>query len=200
MNDTNAIDEHDAPRWRGVHHLALTTNDMDATTRFYHGVLGMRIVATIATPDFKHYFFEVGPGNTVAFFEWRNHDVGRIEKPAGIPPGYPTQFDHLSFHLQDERALLDLRVRLEHFGCEVTEIVDHDIMKSVYFTDPNGISLEASYWVADSTARPADYADRDVMFLDNDPVPAVVELEKEGELAWAPTTALLGDDERTDPS
>ena len=26
--------------WRGVHHLALVTTDMDATVRFYHGVLG----------------------------------------------------------------------------------------------------------------------------------------------------------------
>ncbi|MEL7210745.1 MAG: VOC family protein, partial [Actinomycetota bacterium] len=30
-----------APDWRGVNHLALVTPDMDATTRFYAGVLGM---------------------------------------------------------------------------------------------------------------------------------------------------------------
>ena len=78
---------------------------MDATVRFYHGVLGMRTVATIATPDFKHYFFEVGPGNTLAFFQWLGHDVGTIEKPAGIAPDFPTQFDHVSFHLPDEQAL-----------------------------------------------------------------------------------------------
>lgn len=29
-----------APRWRGIHHLALITDDMDATVRFWHGVLG----------------------------------------------------------------------------------------------------------------------------------------------------------------
>src|SRR3954467_8146003 len=60
-----ATASEEAPRWRGIHHLALTTNDMDATVRFYHGVLGMRTVATIATPDFKHYFFDIGPGNTL---------------------------------------------------------------------------------------------------------------------------------------
>src|SRR5690349_16545864 len=186
------------PRWRGVHHLALTTNDMDATVRFYHGVLGMRTVATIATPDFKHYFFEVGPGNTLAFFQWLNHDVGTIEKPAGIPPDYPTQFDHVSFHLPDEQALLDLSDRLAEHACEVTEVVDHGIMKSIYFTDPNGISLEASYWVVDATGRPADYADRAQMFMDPDPVPAVVELATTGELAWTPSTRNLG--EGADPS
>jgi catechol 2,3-dioxygenase-like lactoylglutathione lyase family enzyme len=36
-------------RWRGVNHLALVTPDMDATVRFYHAVLGMRLVATLAS-------------------------------------------------------------------------------------------------------------------------------------------------------
>ena len=60
----------DQPHWRGINHLALVTDDMDATVRFYHGVLGARLVATIGTPDFRHYFFEIGDANTVAFFEY----------------------------------------------------------------------------------------------------------------------------------
>mgnify|MGYP001769449531 CR=1 FL=1 len=36
----------DAPRWRGINHLALVTPDMDTTVRFYAGTLGMRLVAT----------------------------------------------------------------------------------------------------------------------------------------------------------
>ena len=55
--------------WRGVHHLALVTTDMDATVRFYHGVLGARLVVTLATDAFRHYFFEVAPGSSVAFFD-----------------------------------------------------------------------------------------------------------------------------------
>lgn len=167
---------------------------MDATTRFYHGVLGMRIVSTVATPGFKHYFFEVGPGNTLAFFEYLNHDVGTIIKAAGIPPEVPSQFDHLSFNLPDEQALVDLAARLTEFKCGVTEIVDHQIMKSIYFTDPNGIALEASYWVTDPTGRPADYADADVMFTDRDPVAAVAELAATDDLDWTPRTELTGDD------
>ena len=182
----------EAPRWRGVHHLALTTNDMDATVRFYHGVLGMRTVSTIATPDFKHYFFDIGPGNTLAFFQWMGHDVGTIEKPAGIAPDFPTQFDHVSFHLPDEQALLALSDRLVTHACEVTEVIDHGTMKSIYFTDPNGISLEASYWVIDATGRPADYEDRATLFTDPDPVPALVELAATGELVWTPSTRNLG--------
>ena len=47
--------EQDTTRWRGVHHLALVTTDMDATVRFWHGVLEARLITTLATPAFKHY-------------------------------------------------------------------------------------------------------------------------------------------------
>ena len=60
---------------------------------------------------------------------------------------------------------------------------------SIYFTDPNGIALEASWWVVDATGRPADYGD-DLLFSDPDPVPAVEELRREGRLASVPATRL----------
>ncbi len=62
--------EATTPPWRGINHLALITTDMDATVRFYHGTLGARLVATIGTPEFRHYFFKFGPQCTVAFFEY----------------------------------------------------------------------------------------------------------------------------------
>lgn len=191
----------ESPRWRGINHLALVTNDMDATVRFYHGVLGMRLVATIATDAFKHYFFDIGAENTIAFFQWTGVHVGELEKAAGIPPRYPTQFDHISFNLPDEDALEALRDRLVEYGCEVTEVVDHDIMRSIYFTDPNGIALEASCWVLDVTGRPADYRDRR-QFADTNPVDAVVELQQKGELTWTPSTQLVDEDggARVDPA
>jgi catechol 2,3-dioxygenase-like lactoylglutathione lyase family enzyme len=75
----------DRPYWRGVHHLALVTRDMDATVRFYHGVLGARLVVTLGTPTFRHYFFQFDQGNTVAFFEYRNQPLETYAKPAGVP-------------------------------------------------------------------------------------------------------------------
>ena len=178
------------PRWRGVHHLALVTTDMDATTRFYHGVLGARLVATVATPDFKHYFFDFGPGTTVAFFQYLHAEVESYAKPAGVPFPRAAQFDHLSVALPDEEALLSLRERLKEAGCEVTDVIDHGFLRSVYFSDPNGIALEASWWTIDVTGRPADYGDRRV-FSDPDPVPAVEELRRDGTLASTPTTQLV---------
>lgn len=177
------------PRWRGVNHLALITNDMDATVRFYHGVLGARLVAHLGNEDFRHYFFEVGPEQTVAFFEYKRSPVAAFAKPAGIPDPRAIQFDHLSLNLADERGLEELQARLKEHGCEVTDIVDHGFVRSIYFTDPNGIALEASWWVVDATAREADYGDGQ-LFSDPDPVPSVRELEQ-GALAATPATHLV---------
>ena len=191
---------HEQPRWRGVNHLALVTPDMDTTVRFYHGVLGMRVVASLSAGPMRHYFFEIGAQNTLAFFEWSGSDVDTesISKPAGIPPTFPAQFDHLSFNLADEQALIDLQARLRAYDVEVTEVVDHGIMRSIYFTDPNGIALEASWWVIDPTGRDAAYDGTAGLFTDADPVPAVRELAASGELAWTPTTGLV--DAGADPA
>jgi len=171
--------EPDTVQWRGVHHLALVTTDMDATVRFYAGVLDARLVATIATDSFKHYFFDFGTGSTIAFFEYKGQPVETFSKPAGVPFPQASQFDHLAIHLVDEDALLRLRDRLKTHGCEVTDVVDHGFLRSIYFNDNNGIALEASWWVMDPTGRPADYAD-DRLFADPDPVPAVHELRAGG--------------------
>lgn len=181
------------PRWRGINHLALITTDMDATVRFWHGVLGARLVTTIGTPTFRHYFFEFGPEQTVAFFEYADADIEPFTKPAGVPDPRATQFDHLSFNLADEHALEELAARLKAYDCGVTDVVDHGVMHSIYFTDPNGIALEASWWVVDPTGREADYGD-ERLFADPDPVPAVRELRERGALASTPVTVLAGDD------
>ena len=178
--------------WRGVHHLALVTNDMDATVRFYHGVLDARLVLTLGTPAFRHYFFELAQGGTLAFFEYTNASLDTFAKPAGVPYPQASQFDHLSLGMADEDALMRLRGRLKEHNCEVTDVVDHGILRSIYFNDPNGIALEASWWTVDPTGRPTDYDDAR-LFSDPNPVPAVQELRRNGTLDWTPRTTLVDD-------
>src|ERR1700728_1611158 len=113
--------EAELPRWRGVNHLALVTDDMDATVRFYQGVLGPALVAHLGNDSFRHYFFEFGPGCTIAFFEYRGLQLDTFAKPAGVPDPRAVQFDHLSLNLPDERALLVVRDRLKQAGCGVTD-------------------------------------------------------------------------------
>jgi catechol 2,3-dioxygenase-like lactoylglutathione lyase family enzyme len=174
--------------WQGLNHLALITTDMDATVRFWHGVLGAPLVATIGTETFRHYFFGVGPGSTVAFFEYTGVELESFAKPAGIPDPRAVQFDHLALDLADEATLLDLRARLTEHGSEVTDVVDHGLMRSIYFNDPNGIALEASWWADDPTALAEDDSGR---FTDPNPVPAAQEALAAGPLTGLPRTRLV---------
>jgi len=178
--------EQPLPTWQGVNHLALVTPDMDATVRFYHGVLGMPLVATLMAGPQRHYFFKIDEANTVAFFERQGMETFR--KPAGWPTRHPLQFDHLSFNLADRQALLDMQQRLRDAGTEVTEVIDHGMIKSIYFTDPTGIALEASYWEADATRLPLGNQET---FLDPNPVAAVRELQEQGRLRRVPQTDLV---------
>lgn len=161
-------------KFKGINHLAMVTGDMEKTVKFYRDVLGMPLVATTGNrPDlypYRHYFFALGEGNTIAFFEWPGK-VEEFHKPAGAPASGRVQFDHVSFNVESEDALLELKARLEQNEVEVTRVVDHRIIHSIYFTDPNGIALEASYWLNDPTVREADYADPE-LFADPDPVPS----------------------------
>ncbi|MCU1430377.1 MAG: hypothetical protein JWL83_4377 [Actinomycetia bacterium] len=179
------------PRWRGINHLALVSHNMDDTVRFYAGVLGARLVATVGTPSFRHYFFEIGAGNTLAFFEYQNVEIDEYAKPAGIPVRQAAQFDHLSLALADEDALLAMRDRLKSADCEVTDVVDHGFIRSIYFTDPSGIALEASYWTVDATGHAELSFDDRRLFGDPEPVPAVRELRDDGVLSRTPTTRLV---------
>lgn len=176
------------PAWQGINHLALVTADMDATTRFWHEVLGADLVATIDTDAFKHYFFRVGDAQTIAFFEYLDTELDDYAKPAGVPYRAASQFDHLALGVADEAALIALRERLLAYDCEVTDIVDHGFIRSIYFSDPTGIALEASYWATDLD-RPMTAAPE--RFLDADPVPAARELIATGTIAKTPRTELV---------
>ena len=145
--------------WYGVNHLAMVTPDMDATVRFYHELLGMPLVGTLGNGDpnepypFRHYFFSLGGRSTLAFFEWPGIDTGE-PRPAGLPHA-GSVYDHVSFNLETAADLVALRGRLVEHGIEVSEIVDHTVFHSIYFTDPiNGASLEASAWIRDLHANP----------------------------------------------
>ena len=175
--------------WQGLNHLALITNDMDATVRFWHGVMGAPLIATVGTDTFRHYFFGFGSQSSVAFFEYRGQHADQIAKPAGVFDARAGHFDHLSMDLPDEAALLALRERLSEHGTEVTDVVDHGLMRSIYFTDPNGIALEASWWSDDPTGSEPDFTNP-AHFADPDPVPAVAEL-RSGGLRSTPATRLI---------
>ncbi len=157
----------------GINHLALVTDNMDQTVRFYRDVLGCKLVATIGNVHFRHYFFSMGERNTLAFFEWPSTHLVP-SKPAGMPAKDGRQFDHLSFNVDTYEEFLALQQRLRDAGVEVTRVVDHDFIHSIYFDDNNGISLEASVWLMDP--------ETEFFAGDPDPVASVLEKPATGEL------------------
>ena len=54
----------------------------------------------------------------------------------------PPAFYHLALEAGSEAGLAQMRDELRAKGIDVTEIVDHDWAKSIYFKDPNGLMLE----------------------------------------------------------
>jgi catechol 2,3-dioxygenase-like lactoylglutathione lyase family enzyme len=139
-------------RFSGVNHLAMATGDMDKTIRFCRDLLGMRLVAGLGRPGYRHYFFELSDKDLVAFFEWS--DVKPVpEKGHGRPVRRPFIFDHVSFGVETEDGLWELKDKLEAAGFEVSDVIDHGFIHSIYSFDPNGIPIEFSVNVAGRDVR-----------------------------------------------
>ena len=130
-------------RYTGINHLAMATGDMDATIRFWRDLLGMRLVAGLGRPGYRHYFFEISANDTIAFFEWPQ--VTPIEpKDHGVPVNGPFAFDHVSIGVPSDDTLWELKDRLDAAGFWVSEIIDHGFIHSLYAFDPNNIAIEFS--------------------------------------------------------
>ena len=130
-------------RYTGINHLAMATADMDATIRFWRDLLGLRLVAGLGRPGYRHYFLEISPADMIAFFEWPQ--VEPIEaKDHGVPVAGPYAFDHVSLGMRDRNDLWEVKDRLEAAGFWVSEVIDHGFIFSVYSFDPNNIAIEFS--------------------------------------------------------
>jgi catechol 2,3-dioxygenase-like lactoylglutathione lyase family enzyme len=147
---------------RGVHHLALTTDDMAKTTAFYVDVLGMPLVHAMKVPaglgtgpgnrgnppyeEIRHYFYDMGNDSLLAFFE--------------IPEGEEPQsnrnaiggMQHVAFTVTPER-FDEIEKRLDAHGVDHTpRIPQLPGLLGIYFYDPNGIRLEMACQPADGDA------------------------------------------------
>ncbi|MDA8157127.1 MAG: VOC family protein [Actinomycetota bacterium] len=131
-------------RYTGVNHLAMATGDMDATIRFWRDLLGMRLIAALGKPGYRHYFFEISQQDTIAFFEWPGA-LPAPEKEHGRPVKGPFVFDHVSVGVADENSLWHIKDRLTAADIWVSEVIDHGFMHSIYSFDPNGIPIEFSH-------------------------------------------------------
>jgi len=138
--------------YTGVNHLAMATQDMDMTIRFWRDLLGMRLVAGLGRSGYRHYFFEISAHDMIAFFEWPA--VEKIpEKDHGVPVKGPFAFDHVSFEVATDEDLWALKDRLEAADIWVSEVINHGFIHSIYTFDPNNIPIEFSAPVQDVDVR-----------------------------------------------
>jgi len=132
----------------GFHHVALATKDPAATHAFYTEVMGFRLVKVVVGPTptatgwARHFFYDVGDGEMIAFWDIHDERIGdgfqtSISRAAGLPEWV----NHLAFDAPDLTALACHRERWRACGITVAE-VDHGFCTSIYATDPNGIMVE----------------------------------------------------------
>jgi len=118
---------------RGVHHLALISSDVEATIEFYQGVLEFPLTEMFENRDYggsTHFFFDIGNGNALAFFDLPGLDLGPYAEVLG-------GLHHLAISVEPERWER-LRGRLEDAGVAV----QHVDGSSLYLRDPDGARLE----------------------------------------------------------
>src|SRR3954449_1968131 len=79
-------DARPASSARGLHHFALICSDVRATIDFYQGVLEFPLTEIVENRDYEgssHFFFDIGNGNLLAFFDLPGLDLGAYAEVLG---------------------------------------------------------------------------------------------------------------------
>ncbi len=126
---------------RGVHHVALLSRDVEATIRFYQDLLEFPLTQLFENRDYEgstHFFFDIGNGNALAFFDFPGLGLERYAEVLG-------GLHHIAISVTPERwqHLKDKLV-----AAEVEILFEHE--SSLYFPGPDGERLEL---IADSLGQ-----------------------------------------------
>ena len=118
---------------RGVHHVALLSADVERTIRFYQDLLEFPLTEIFENRDYagsNHFFFDLGHGNLLAFFDFPGLDLGPYEEVLG-------GLHHIAISVEPERWER-LRDKLYAAGVGYQE----ESGASLYFNDPDGARIE----------------------------------------------------------
>jgi catechol 2,3-dioxygenase-like lactoylglutathione lyase family enzyme len=118
---------------RGLHHFALLSSDVERTIRFYQDLLEFPLAELFENRDYRgstHFFFDVGHGNYLAYFDFPGLDLGHYAEVLG-------GLHHIAISVTPEQWDR-LVAKLQAAGIE-THIVNGD---SAYFAGPDGERLE----------------------------------------------------------
>jgi catechol 2,3-dioxygenase-like lactoylglutathione lyase family enzyme len=118
---------------RGVHHVALICSDVRRTVRFYQDLLEFPLTEIFENRDYKgsnHFFFDIGNGNLLAFFDLPGLDLGPYAEVLG-------GLHHIAISVEPQRWQR-LRDKLDAAGVEY--LLESGV--SMYFRDPDGARVE----------------------------------------------------------
>ncbi|MBP2702741.1 VOC family protein [Microbispora sp. RL4-1S] len=118
---------------RGLHHFALISSDVGRTIRFYHELLEFPLTEIFENRDYQgsnHFFFDIGNGNLLAFFDLPGLDLGPYQEVLG-------GLHHIAISV-DRPTWERLRGKLDAAGVPYQE----ESGSSLYFRDPDGARLE----------------------------------------------------------
>jgi catechol 2,3-dioxygenase-like lactoylglutathione lyase family enzyme len=133
IRETYLHDDRPPSSARGLHHMALLSSDVERTVRFYQDLLEFPLTEIFENRDYQgsnHFFFDIGNGNLLAFFDFPGLDLGPYAEVLG-------GLHHIAISVEPA-AWERLRGKLEAAG------VPHQVEseKSIYFRDPDGARLE----------------------------------------------------------
>jgi catechol 2,3-dioxygenase-like lactoylglutathione lyase family enzyme len=117
----------------GIHHMALLSSDVERTVRFYQDLLEFPLTEIFENRDYKgsnHFFFDVGNGNLLAFFDFPGLDLGPYAEVLG-------GLHHVAISV-DRPTWERLRGKLDAAGVPYQT----ESGSSIYFRDPDGARLE----------------------------------------------------------
>jgi len=135
IRDTYLKPESDRPASsaRGLHHVALLSSDVERTVRFYQEVLEFPLTEIFENRDYKgsnHFFFDIGNGNLIAFFDFPGLELGPYAEVLG-------GLHHLAISVDPQRWE---RLKANLDAADVPYQLESGT--SIYFRDPDGARLE----------------------------------------------------------
>lgn len=133
IRSTYLLDKRPPSSARGLHHCALLSSDVERTVRFYQEVLAFPLTEIFENRDYQgsnHFFFDIGNGNLLAFFDLPGLDLGPYAEVLG-------GLHHLAISVEPEKWER-LKGKLEAAGVEFQT----ESGTSIYFRDPDGARLE----------------------------------------------------------
>lgn len=125
--------ERPASSARGVHHVALLSSDVERTIRFYQELLEFPLTEIFENRDYpgsNHFFFDLGNGNLIAFFDFPGLDLGPYAEVLG-------GLHHLAISVERQRWE-HLKARLDDVGVKY----QLESGSSLYLRDPDGARIE----------------------------------------------------------